>query len=437
MSTTYSIPAEATKLLTTGIILNALHKSAPAELFDAAKHITFTGSALPSIPINWRFAESISALKGFQGAMLSVLLSRKHGLETKKYPEISINTDHAQLFIMSLILTTTIDPLTGTPLPAISYDPAILKRFAEFFPESDFHDAQGDWHRRAATNVYRTQDGRYYHIHGSLNPEPTQDALGIPHYITPAPESLKEAARLYAEKLSALSAEEVDVMMNETWRQAGTIAMSAEEFRESEHGRANAHVGLFEVHHVPNPLQPPAWWSTPAAGDPKRPLAGLKVVELARIIAAPAVTRELAEMGASVMRITAPHLADMNLLHPDLNWGKWNAELDLRRPEDREKLRELIAKADVVLDGYRPGVMEKWGFGKEQILGMSEKGLVFARENCYGWNGPWAGRSGWQQISDAVRDPFFFFFMCFRMVHRLICTVLRRLLGLRTSYGKP
>jgi hypothetical protein len=103
------------------------------------KQVKFTGSALPSIPINWRFAESISALKGFQEAMLSVLLSRKNGLE--KHPQISINTDHAKLFFMSLLLTTAIDPLTDTPLPMTSSDPAILKRLAEFFLDRDFHNA--------------------------------------------------------------------------------------------------------------------------------------------------------------------------------------------------------------------------------------------------------------------------------------------------------
>jgi hypothetical protein len=70
-------------------------------------------------------------------------------------------------------------------------------------------------------------------VYGSLNPEQTQDALGNPHHISPAPESATEAVGLYAEKLATLGAEEVDVMMNELWGQAGTIAMSAEEFRES------------------------------------------------------------------------------------------------------------------------------------------------------------------------------------------------------------
>lgn len=95
-------------------------------------------------------------------------------------------------------------------------------------------------------------------------------------------------------------------------------------------------------------------------------------------------------MGASVMRITAEHLPDFSMLHPDLNWGKWNAFLDLRTEKDRKVLRELVLEADVVVSGYRPGVMEKYGFGPEDILELCKnrpRGVIVARENCYGWHG--------------------------------------------------
>jgi crotonobetainyl-CoA:carnitine CoA-transferase CaiB-like acyl-CoA transferase len=141
----------------------------------------------------------------------------------------------------------------------------------------------------------------------------------------------------------------------------------------------------------------------------KRPLAGLKVLDITRVIAAPSITRGLAEMGASVMRVTASHLVDFSSLHCDLNWGKWNTCLDLRKTEDREKMRKLILDADVVVEGYRPGVLDKWGLGKDNVLKICEgrnRGVIYVRENCYGWNGPWSYRSGWQQISDAVRLCF-------------------------------
>lgn len=149
----------------------------------------------------------------------------------------------------------------------------------------------------------------------------------------------------------------------------------------------------------------PGWWPATRRTSAARPLGGLKVVDLTRVIAGPAVSRGLAELGASVMRVTAPHLADMSHLHADLNHGKWNASLDLRRDQDRQRLRALLADADVFLQGYRPGVLDKFGFGEADVLAMARergRGIIYCAENCYGWQGPWMERSGWQQISDAV-----------------------------------
>lgn len=189
--------------------------------------------------------------------------------------------------------------------------------------------------------------------------------------------------------------------------QAGTICWTIDEYRASEHGKANAHVGLYEIHHHDNPRQAPGWWVSSPATSPNRPLAGLKVVELGRAVAAPTISRGLAELGASVMRITARHITDLSSVHPDLNWGKWNCSLDFREGEDRKTARELIKDADVFIQGYRPGVLEKYGFGEQNILDLATQrssGIIYVRENCYGWSGPWKDRTGWQQISDAVSD---------------------------------
>lgn len=311
-------------------------------------------------------------------------------------------SDHAQLFIMSVGMTQILDPSTGALLCGF---PFRAPGAAAYFPDCDLHEMAGDWHRRAATNIYRTRDGRYYHIHACMNPAATQTALGLPEHAAVPAASLAEAAKPYAAKVAQMEAAPLDRLINEHYRQAGTVCYSVDEYRASEHGRANAHVGLYEVHSRANPRQSAAWWPTPPGADPKRPLFGLKVVELARVIAGPCATRELAEMGASVMRVAAPHIADVSTLFPDLSWGKWNSHLDLREEADRATLRALVMDADVVLDGYRPGVMEKWGFGQDDVLRMresSERGIVHVRANCYGWHGPWAGRSGLQQISDAV-----------------------------------
>lgn len=150
-------------------------------------------------------------------------------------------------------------------------------------------------------------------------------------------------------------------------------------------------------------------------------------MDLTRVIAGPTITRSLAELGASVMRVTSPRIVDFTTVFRDLNWGKWNCHLHLKDEDDREKLRNLIREADVVVNGYRPGVsnnpkpdedgmcslltcvqvMDRLGFGRADMFDLVRgrgRGIIHARENCYGWHGPWAHRSGWQGISDAVRE---------------------------------
>lgn len=220
-----------------------------------------------------------------------------------------------------------------------------------------------------------------------------------------------KAVEPFIKRLSEIDSEDLQHRATNIYKQAGTICWTVDEYQNSEHGRANAHVGLFEIKERFDlgTSQPPCWWPEVPQTSAKRPLAGLKIVDMTRIIAAPAIGRGLAEMGASVMRVTAEHLPDLSAVHCDMNWGKWNCFLDLRTEQARTKLRALILDADVVIQGYRPGVLDKWGFGMNDVLEMCKersRGIIYVRENCYGWHGPWQGRSGWQQISDAVGINF-------------------------------
>lgn len=284
-------------------------------------------------------------------------------------------------------------------------DPVLREKFFEYFPDFDIHQAQSSLYRNAVTSIYRTKDDRFFHIHGSMNPDPILKALGLPFDMPIS--TMDEVFDPFQKTALKYTAEELQTMAD-NHRQAGTICWTKEEFKKTEHGKANADVSLFEIKEHPDPNQAPGWWPTVPGTEesPRRPLAGLKVVDLTRVIAGPAVSRGLAELGASVMRVTAPHLCDMSVLHPDLNHGKWNAYLDLRSEADRATLRELVLEADVFVQGYRPGVLEKYGFGEKDVIAMCRargRGIIYCAENCYGWNGPWMGRSGWQQISDAVR----------------------------------
>lgn len=141
------------------------------------------------------------------------------------------------------------------------------------------------------------------------------------------------------------------------------------------------------------------------AGQPVKPLEGIKVLELCRIIAGPTITRILGEYGADVLKITSPNLSDVPFFQVDGNMGKHAADLDLKTPQDRAVFDKLLAEADVLVDGYRPGALEKLGYGPKALAKLAEergKGYVYVNENCFGYEGEWANRPGWQQIADCV-----------------------------------
>jgi crotonobetainyl-CoA:carnitine CoA-transferase CaiB-like acyl-CoA transferase len=394
----YSVQDETARIFEQEILNNPLHASLKKypELNDIAKRVKFTGNPSPSIPINWRFAESISSLKALEASLVNTLVARKYNVEPGN---VTINTDHASLFFMSLLLTQILDDGKVKPFTISSPE------YATVFKNEDKHRMAASLHRSLATNIYRTKDGRYYHCHGSMNPEPTLTALGLPLEGEDG-ETYDSVVKKIQSVVEQIDSKDLDHLMNEKFRQAGTIAWSSEEFFNSEHGKACEKISLYELDRIDSEHKS-SWWpeNSGLPSSAKRPLAGLKVVDLTRVIAAPSVTRSLAQLGASVMRVTSPNVTDMSTLHQDLSWGKWNCHLDLKSEEGRAKLRELIKDADVVVEGYRPGVMDRNGFSRKDILEIvkgRDRGIIHVKENCYGWHGPWQHRSGWQQISDAV-----------------------------------
>ncbi|KAJ7099694.1 alpha-methylacyl-CoA racemase [Mycena epipterygia] len=389
----YSVPLEARKTFLDGILSNAAHRDLPPLVDVLKNNVVFEGNATPSIPMNWRFSEATAALKALEVTLVNALVEKKYSVKTGK---VLINTDRANLLYMGALLTRVDPDGANAQIP-----PALNK----FIKDKDYHKALGSEHRRNATNFYRAKDGRYIYIHGGMNPDTTLTALGLP-----LESDIRgiESIKLFQDAVAQFDPVTLEKRMLEEFKQAVSVACTTEQYKSSKQGEANAHVGLFEVHNIPDPVQKPGWWADSPSFPPRpqRPLAGLKVVDLTRVIASPALTRNLAEYGASVMRVTAGHVCDYSALHAELNWGKWNCELDLRNQLDRERLKALILDADVVVDGYRPYVLERYGFGKDDILkfikdARRDRGIVYVRVNCFGWNGPWANRPGWQQISDA------------------------------------
>ncbi|MBT1002566.1 CoA transferase [Paenarthrobacter sp. DKR-5] len=142
-----------------------------------------------------------------------------------------------------------------------------------------------------------------------------------------------------------------------------------------------------------------------ATGTPERPLRGVKVLDLTRVLAGPVATRFLAGLGADVLRIDPPGWSEPSI-EPDTTLGKRCARLDLTVPGDREIFSGLLAEADILVHGYRPSALDRLGFGDDE-LAERHPGLVNLSLNAYGWTGPWADRRGFDslvQMSSGIAD---------------------------------
>ena len=174
----------------------------------------------------------------------------------------------------------------------------------------------------------------------------------------------------------------------------GTTVAAARTYAEWDaqpQGRAAASLPPISLERIgdapPTPLPPAA----------ARPLSGIRVLDLTRIIAGPVAGRVLAAHGAEVLNITGAHLPSLPSIVIDTGRGKRSAHLDLRQPSDNEQLHGLIGGADVFVDGYRPASIASRGFGPE-ALAAKRPGLVYLSLSAYGHRGPWADRRGYDGL---------------------------------------
>ncbi|QEI07488.1 acyl-CoA transferase [Pigmentiphaga aceris] len=135
---------------------------------------------------------------------------------------------------------------------------------------------------------------------------------------------------------------------------------------------------------------------TPWRGTPARPLQGLRVLDLTRVLAGPTASRFLAGFGAEVLRIDPPWWDEPGLV-PEMTLGKQCTQLNLTIAADRERFGVLLSEADVFLHGYRADALENLGFGAEWRQ-QHCPGLVDVSLNAYGWQGPWQARRGFDSL---------------------------------------
>ncbi len=134
---------------------------------------------------------------------------------------------------------------------------------------------------------------------------------------------------------------------------------------------------------------------------PERPMAGLRVLDLTRVIAGPVGTRTLAALGAQTLRVDAPELPELPLAWIDGGCGRRSTHLQLRTRPDRERLHRLLDRADVLVMGYRPGALDAFGLSPE-VLAEKHPHLCTVRLAAWEHDGPWATRRGFDSLVQAA-----------------------------------
>lgn len=380
------VQAEADRILR-HVLLRDKRLQLPAECEDLATEISFDPAATPHpvLPTPLKMTESSSALWALLSIISNAIVKDRFAIQQKGI----VNTDASTLYLMSSMLVS----VNGKPLS----DPDLVSRYIKYD-----RGRSSEAYRRLATNIYPTRDERYFHLHGSMDASATLSMLGMEDSRNELDE--KSAIQLFISKVREWDSSELDRIANDEFNQAGTICLTPEEFKQSEQGVAVAKSGLYDLEKMPG-ADTAIPWPENKPGSLRRPLEGIKMLDLSRVIAAPTIAKIAALFGATVVRVSFDGNPDMGPLLVDGNLGKRDVNINLKSEDGKFTLRRLIQDCDIFLDGYRPGALCRLGFGPDEVRRIAEehgRSIVYVRENCYGWSGPLSHRSGWQQISDCV-----------------------------------
>lgn len=172
----------------------------------------------------------------------------------------------------------------------------------------------------------------------------------------------------------------------------GVVALmrSYDEWSALPQARALAQLPLISIEKI-GEASPKPW----PKGD--RPLSGLRVLDLSRVIAGPVAGRTLAAHGADVLLVSGPELPAIPWLTIDTSRGKLTAFIELKRETGRAQLRELLKDADIFSQGYRPHALAALGFASEDAANINP-GIVYVTLSAYGHTGPWGERRGFDSL---------------------------------------
>jgi crotonobetainyl-CoA:carnitine CoA-transferase CaiB-like acyl-CoA transferase len=316
---------------------------------DRARAVEISRDADPILPTPFRIGETAAAAVAAVGLAVSDLWQ----LRTGRPQQVAVDTRQATASLRSGHYMT----LDGAPVST---------------------------ERNTIMGVYPAKNGRWSYLHCNF-PNHRAAALSV----LGVPED-REAVRKAVAGWDALELEEAIIAA----KGAGGMVRTMEEWAKHPQAAAVASLPLMEIVKIgesrPEPLP---------AGD--RPLSGVRVLDLTRVLAGPTCARTLAEHGADVLKITAAHLPNIGYQEYDTGHGKLSANLDLRQPKEAEILRGLVRAGDVFSQGYRPGTLGARGFSPEALAAL-RPGIVVVSLCAFGHVGPWASRRGFDTVIQTV-----------------------------------
>jgi len=316
---------------------------------DRARAVEISGETDPILPTPFRIGETSAAALAAVGLAASELWE----LRTGRRQQVAVDTRQATASLRS----THYMKMDGAPVST---------------------------ERNTVMGTYPAKNGRWSYLHCNF-PNHRAAALGV---LGVAED--REAVRQAVAKWDALELEEAIIAA----KGAGGMVRSMDEWAKHPQAAAIASLPLMEIVKIgdsPKEQLP----------DGDRPLSGVRVLDLTRVLAGPTCARTLAEHGADVLKITAAHLPNLGYQEYDTGHGKLSAHLDLRDHQDSEALRGLVREADVFSQGYRPGTLGDRGFSPE-ALAKVRPGIVFVSLSAFGHVGPWASRRGFDTVVQTV-----------------------------------
>jgi crotonobetainyl-CoA:carnitine CoA-transferase CaiB-like acyl-CoA transferase len=232
----------------------------------------------------------------------------------------------------------------------------------------------------AIAGVYKTGDGRFVRLH-----------TNFPHHRAAVCTVLGCKAER-DDVQAALMKWQAEAFETAAYAEGGVVAMmrSYDEWSATPHAKALAQLPLISIEKIGEAAPKP--WPN---GD--RPLAGIRVLDLSRVIAGPVAGRTLAAHGADVMLVSGPDLPAIPWLTIDNGRGKLSSFIELKSDAGRATMHGLLREADIFSQGYRPRALAAVGFAPDDAARINP-GIVYVTLSAYGHAGPWAERRGFDSL---------------------------------------